>query len=279
MPETRSSELNTPATSTVSGELGPSPATEESPALSAETYPGTITVNLATLDPSVANRIVGLLNRKEARPRRHVKVNPEIDLSTEEVRKMLDLAGKTGPEHYCLVGFMAIGLRESEVVGRDDPRTPIERRLPGLRVDDFRFQGGSVWVHGKGYTYLDEGSVKEDASKIVLYPVPPGLLEPAKVLAREVEGRIVPIPTRKVRRIVKRYAKLAGVEDWRLCHPHRLRHSFEDLCKPFTKNEMELSDMMRHSKSRFGTTGTYDRKIADQRRREVLLQATELLFA
>jgi integrase len=277
MPETRSSELNTPATSTVSGELGP---TEESPALSPETSPGTITVNLATLDPRVANRIVGLLNRKEARPRRHVKVNVEIDLSTAEVRRMLDLAAKTGPEHYCLVGFMSIGLRESEVVGRDDPRTTVERRLPGLRVEDFRFQSGSVWVHGKGYTYLDSGSVKEDATKIVQYPVPPGLLEPARVLAREArQGRIVPIPTRRVRRIVKRYAKLAGVEDWRLCHPHRLRHSFEDLCKPFVKSEMELSDMMRHSKSRFGTTGTYDRKIADQRRREVLLQATELLFA
>ncbi len=246
---------------------------------SVEASPGTITVNLAALDPRLANRIVGLLNQKETRPRRHVKVNVEIDLSTEEIRRMLDLAAKIGPHHYCLVGFMAIGLRESEVVGRDDPRTPIERRLPGLRVEDFRFQNGSVWVHGKGYTYLDNGSVKEDASKIVQYPVPPGLLEPARVLAREVgEGRIVPIPTRRVRRIVKRYAKLAGVEDWRLCHPHRLRHAFEDLCKPFTRNEMELSDLMRHSKSRFGTTGNYDRKISDQRRKEVLLQATRPLF-
>jgi hypothetical protein len=35
---------------------------------------------------------------------------------------------------------------------------------------------------------------------------------------------------------------------------------------------------MRHSKSRFGTTGTYDRRITDQRRREVLMQATAALF-
>jgi integrase len=247
----------------------------------AEASPGTITVNLAALDPRLANRIVGLLNQKETQQRRRVKVNPEIDLSSDEVRRMLDLAAQTGPEHYSLLGFMAIGLRESEVVGRDDPRTQLGRRLPGLRVRDFRWQNGTVWVHGKGYTYVEvDGTVKEDATKIVQYPVPARLLEPAKVLARNAgQGRIIPIPTRAVRRIVKRYAKMAGVEDWRLCHPHRLRHAFEDLCKPHTKNEMELSDMMRHSKTRFGTTGAYDRRITDQRRREVLIQATSPLFA
>jgi hypothetical protein len=78
---------------------------------------------------------------------------------------------------------------------------------------------------------------------------------------------------------VKRYAKMAGVEGWRLCHPDRLRHAFEDLCKPHTKNEMELSDTMRYSKTRFGTTGTYDRRITDQRRKDVLIEATSPLFA
>jgi integrase len=91
-------------------------------------------------------------------------------------------------------------------------------------------------------------------------------------------GRIVRIPTRQVRRIVKRYAKLVGIEDWKLVHPHRLRHWTEDACKPFVKNEMELSDVMRHSKSRFGTTGSYDRKISDLRRREILMHATAPLF-
>ncbi len=51
------------------------------------------------------------------------------------------------------------------------------------------------------------------------------------------------MPTREVRRIVKRYAKLVSVEDWRLLHPRRLRHWTEDACKPYVKNEMELSDI------------------------------------
>lgn len=131
----------------------------------------------------------------------------------------------------------------------------------------------------RGHTYIDnDGSVKFDAAKIVNYPDPPGFLEPRGSLRVTRGGRIVPIPTKRVGRIVNYYVKLVGVEDCGLGHPHRLRHWTEDAYKPVEEREMELSDIMHHSKSRFGTTGIYDRKISDQRRREVLLQATNPLF-
>ncbi len=245
---------------------------------------GTITVNLDTMDPRLANRIVRLLNKKETVHLRRVKVKQEIDLETRDVKSMLDLAEENGPREYCLIGFLAIGLREAEVVGADDPRVPLERRLPGLRVEDFRFKDGTVWVHGKGLTYKDrDGTIKQDATKIVLYPVPPRLGEEAGALAKEVKhgGIITGIGTRTVDRIVERYAKLAGVSDYQLLHPHRLRHWFEEACRPLCQDGFELADMMRHTKKGAGPSssgGFYARTIPTPRRREILLQATSPLF-
>ncbi len=269
----------------MSSELSESPSPTVSsprpPASPAEKSLGTVTINLASLNPRLANRIVGLLNRKDSITRRRIKVKREVDLTTPDVREMLDLAEKTGLVDYCLLGFMAIGLREAEVTGSDDPRIPGERRLPGLRVEDLKRD--SVLVHGKGYTVKDyDGTVRQDATKIVLYPVPGELMDPAKALARDAgHGRLVPLGTRTARRIVRRYARLAGVEEWRLVHPHRLRHWFEEAVRPVAKDPFELADMMRHSKKGVGVSsagGFYARTISTSRRREILLEAVKPLF-
>ncbi|OLE91796.1 MAG: hypothetical protein AUF79_02320 [Crenarchaeota archaeon 13_1_20CM_2_51_8] len=60
------------------------------------------------------------------------------------------------------------------------------------------------------------------------------------------------------------------VEGWGLVHPP---------IGSDTGRNSARSCATRHPESRFGTTGSYDRKISDLRRREVLPQATTPLFA
>ncbi len=236
-----------------------------------EPHLGTVSVDLSKFSPETAKRLVKLLNGPSGTKRHKHKLKPEIDLETNEVRKMLDLAD--GPEQYAYVGFQAIGLRMGEVVGGGE-QISLERRLPGLRVEDLLRSKQAFTVYGKGFTYCDyDGSVKVNPAKVVEYPVPTRLFKAALELVDEAgEGNIFRSVTRRNgHNLLKRLAREAGVDRAKLAHNHRLRHWFEDACRPLVRDGFELADMMRHDKKspqvQVGQTGTYARTVKFERRR------------
>ncbi len=123
-------------------------------------------------------------------------------------------------------------------------------------------------VYGKGYTYIDyDGKVKVNPAKIVDYPVPPKLFKVALELVDEVEeGNVFRVVARRNGHdLIKRLAKQAVANRAKLAHCHRLRHWFENACRPLVKDVFELADVMRHEKRspqiQVGQTGTYARAL------------------
>jgi integrase len=244
--------------------------------------PRTLTVDLSKLSPDAAKRLVRIINGPASTRRHKHKLKPEIDLETPEVRKMLELA--EGPEQYAFVGFQACGLRMGEVIGGGE-QIPSERRLPGLRVEDLLQSKHAFTVHGKGFTYVDyDRTVKVNPAKIVEYPVPAELFKIALGLVDEAgDGSIFRTISRRTgHNLLKHLAKEAGVDQAKLAHNHRLRHWFEEACRPLVRDTFELADMMRHDKKSpgisVGATGTYARTVKFERRREITFEASKPLF-
>jgi hypothetical protein len=243
---------------------------------------GTMTIDFSKLSPEAAKKLVRIINGPVATRRHKYKLKPEIDFENPHVKKMLELTD--GQEQYAFIGFQACGLREGEVLGGHE-EIPLERRLPGLRVEDMLQSRQAFVVHGKGFTYIDyDRSVQVNPAKIVDYPVPLKLFKVAVELADEAgDGNIFRIISRRTgSSLVKRLAKGAGVDRFKLAHPHRLRHWFQEQCRPLVGDGFELADMMRHDKKSpqvsVGTTGVYARTVRFERRREITLEATKALF-
>lgn len=104
--------------------------------------------------------------------------------------------------------------------------------LPGLQREDLR--EGAIWVKGKGGTEYAQ-------------PLPPNLYQRLKKFAGAAEtGPIFDFSADGLYKISHKYAKMVGCPDWKLAHPHRLRHAY---CQTLRRNKVPLEDrqvLMRH---------------------------------
>lgn len=145
---------------------------------------------------------------------------------------MLDLAREKTKRDYLILLLLRFELRVGETVGY--------RGLPGVWVPDVRENG--IWVRGKGY----EAGIVRDR----LQPMPPEVIQVLRdyIAENKLTGKVFQISAQWTEKLVKEYARRAGVEDWEKVGPHRLRAFFASNAKwekgmdPFT-----IRDLMRHS--------------------------------
>ena len=167
-------------------------------------------------------------------PRHHKR---KVWLTSLQVDMMLERAKMANERDYLLLQLMRYGLRCGEIVGW--------RGLPGIRADDIRDQG--IWIKGKGYA---RGIVQDR-----LVPMPKDLVRQLRSFIVDLEryrslggklDRIFPISEVWAERIVKKYARDSGVDDWERVGPHRLRAFFATDAKDKGLDAFTIRDLMRH---------------------------------
>ncbi len=170
---------------------------------------------------------------------------------------MLAVAKEDSHERYLMVLLMRYGLRCGEIVGW--------RGLPGIHKEDLRLKG--IWVKGKGYT---RGIVQD-----TLYPLNDDVMTQLRVYAEPLQpsDKLFPISEVHAERLVKKYAQLAGVEDWERVGPHRLRAFFNNDMKRKGIDLGLRKDMMRHKS--ITTTMIYETGIEFEEKRKILERLDE----
>jgi len=144
------------------------------------------------------------------------------------------------------------GLRDGEILGRG--------RLPGLLKQDLRPNG--IWLVGKGYS--------QDPPE--LYELPSWLVAELEHFrdgeGRSREPRLFHVSVRRIEQRVKDYARMAGVQDWRLVKPHRLRAFFATDLDDRGLPAFTIRNMMRHRN--ISTTNTYVGRGTSEKRTRIM---------
>ena len=190
----------------------------------------------------------------------------KIWLTSEAVDRMLALAKEESQRDYLMMLLMRYGLRCGEITGTDTLRkTPGWRGLPGIHKEDLRLKG--IWVKGKGYA---RGIVQD-----TLYPLNDDVMIQLRVYAEPLQpsDKLFPISEVHAERLIKKYAQLAGVEDWERIGPHRLRAFFNNDMKRKGIDLGLRKDMMRHKS--ITTTMIYETGIEFEEKRKILERLDE----
>jgi integrase len=163
---------------------------------------------------------------------------PKIWLTDRQVNAILKTARQRRERDFMIFQLCRYGLRVGEVVGRN--------RLPGIHLEDLRFSEGGVSILGKGTTE-------------VFYPLPRKVMGQLRRYVSQngfgQDRRIFPISECRVEQLVKSYSRKAGIADYRLVSPHRLRAFFATDSKNRGLNAFVIRDLMRHVSIK--TTNTY----------------------
>ncbi len=200
----------------------------------------------------------------------------EINLNPEQVKAILIQAKMTSERDYLLLKTMTLGdFRSGEVVGSAARRwikeskswIPAEPNLPGLLIEDLRDDG--VWVQGKGW--------KKEKN-----PTPPKKVQlPTDLVAelrlfvgKRAKGRIFEISWSRVWQMLHIYAKKAGVIDWKLVHPHRLRHYMTTQVAR-KHGVIAARDIARHKN--IGTTNRYIAELPEDEKRAIIGELAGIL--
>lgn len=178
-------------------------------------------------------------------------------LTGSQVETILGVAGRTSSRDYAMMTLMRWGLRVGEIVGCEG--------LPGIHLEDVRSEG--IWVKGKGY----KAGIVQDS----LVPMPANVIKLVRQYSSNLKpgDKVFPISERQAERIVKNYAKLSGIEDWRLVGPHRLRAFFATDAKDKGKDGLMIKDLMRHKN--LATTEIYVGRASPQTLRRVVEELAE----
>jgi site-specific recombinase XerD len=178
-------------------------------------------------------------------------------LTGSQVETILGVARKASPRDYAMMTLMRWGLRVGEIVGCEG--------LPGIHMEDIRSEG--IWVKGKGY----KAGIVQDS----LVPMPANVIKLVRQYSSNLKpgDKVFPISERQAERIVKNYAKLSGIEDWRLVGPHRLRAFFATDAKDKGKDGLMIKDLMRHKN--LATTEIYVGRASPQTLRRVVEELAE----
>lgn len=182
----------------------------------------------------------------------------KIWLTSEQVERMFALAKEASVRDYLMMLLMRYGMRCGEIVGW--------RGLPGIHKEDLREKG--IWVKGKGY----KAGIVQDT----LYPLNDDVMRQLRAYSVQFmpADKLFDLSEPYVETLVKRYAQLAGVEDWSLVGPHRLRAFYNQDMKEKGIDVSIRRDMMRH-KSITTTVNSYETGIPFEARRKVLERIEE----
>jgi len=169
-----------------------------------------------------------------------------------QVETILELAKKTNSRDHAMMTLMRWGLRVGEIVGCEG--------LPGIHFEDIRSEG--IWVKGKGY----KAGIVQDS----LVPMPAAVIKLLRRFSADLEpgDKVFSISERHAERIVNKYARRAGIEDWRFIGPHRLRAFFATDAKDKGKDGLMIKDLMRHKN--LATTEIYVGRASPQTLRRIV---------
>ncbi len=170
-------------------------------------------------------------------------------ISMEEADKMLVAAQDSLRDHTILWLMLKRGLRVGEVVGSHRNGA----NLPGIQKEDLRED--SIWIEGKK-GHRDP------------WPCPPEIMNALRLLATHKHGRVFRMGDENARRLVKKYAQLAGIEDANLIHPHTLRHAFGTQAARKTRDPYKVRDLMRHSG--IGVSSVYVNTLPPEEKKKLL---------
>ena len=167
------------------------------------------------------------MQEKQYPPR---EIKRKVWLTQSQVSSMLAIAKGNSDRDHTLLLLMRYGLRCGEIVGW--------RGLPGIKREDLRENG--IWVKGKGYS---SGIVQDR-----LVPMPREVMGRIRSFASmaPLGDRLFTISEVWAEKVVKKCARLAGVEDWQRVGPHRLRAFFATDAKDRGLDAFTIRDLMRH---------------------------------
>src|SRR2546427_3053124 len=200
----------------------------------------------------------------------------EIVLSPEQVKGILGKAKEVSLRDYLLLKTLTIGdFRVGEVVGSAARRwlketktwTPAEPNLPGLQIQDLREDG--IWVQGKGW------KKEKNPAPPKLVPLPLELIKALQgLIGTRKQGRIFELSEGRVWQLTRFYAKRAGVNDWKLVHPHRFRHfTTTQIARKF--GVLAARDIARHVN--ISTTNRYVAELPEEEKRKIIQEQTDLI--
>jgi integrase len=201
----------------------------------------------------------------------------EKDLSSEHVRTVLELC-RQYPRDFCLFGlYVNYGLRRGEVIGGDQPTN---KSLPGVLIENIRWNEGYSRLIGKGYSMPDfDNQTHRWREAWKTFPIQKGLLETIKeYTASRSTGRLLELSHQTPNDLIVKYAQAADIDDAEQLHPHRIRHWFHGVMagrlsteidgKPFTP--FELYDLTRHDRTPLGVIARYIPATPLERRRAII---------
>lgn len=200
----------------------------------------------------------------------------EIVLQAEQVKAILGEAKKANLRDYLLLRTLTVGdFRVGEVVGSAARRwlketktwTPAEPNLPGLQIEDLREDG--IWVQGKGW------KKEKNPAPPKLVPLPLELIKALQgLIGTRKQGRIFELSEGRVWQLTRFYAKRAGVNDWKLVHPHRFRHfTTTQIARKF--GVLAARDIARHVN--ISTTNRYVAELPEEEKRKIIQEQTDLI--
>ncbi len=177
---------------------------------------------------------------------------PEARITEEQANRMEELAKLQSLRDYFLVALQhRRGLRVGSIVGCHERHRYYRRGrrggpegwvtytvdLPGIKKEDVGSDG--LAVHSKG------GIVR-------MFKLPTSLLPELLSYAATLKpgSRIVPLTERQANNLVKKYARMAGVQEWDRLHNHRLRFRFGSTYARKVKHDWQLSDLLTHKDAR-----------------------------
>lgn len=124
---------------------------------------------------------------------------PPVALAQEDIQRMVEAATKPRDKLIILL-LSKTGIRVSELLA--------------IKCKDIDFKEGVIRVTGKG-----------SKTRFVLIN-----LQTLHLLKNYLQGKtsgvVIDLSSSYIRQIVKKYARKAGLENWKKIHPHLLRHAF-----------------------------------------------------
>jgi len=197
----------------------------------------------------------------------------EIDLTSHHLAQILTITENENLEHFCLFGFyIDYGLRRAEAIGGDQKGN----RLPGIMIEDIKWNDGYVWLTGKGYARTPDKPWRKAWESI---PISPLLLRRLKeFVGPRTSGKVFQISHQTPNNWMHKYARMIGIEDWARAHPHRIRHWFHGIMSkrlgvPISGqplNQFEFYDIERHDRTPLGVIARYVPATPLDRRRAIV---------
>jgi integrase len=143
-------------------------------------------------------------------------------------------------------------------------------------IEDIKWNDAYVWLTGKGYGPTPDKPWRKSWESI---PVSPILLARLKeFVGRRRTGKLFQISHQTPNNLMHKYARMIGIEDWPLAHPHRIRHWFHGIMSrrlgvPISGqplNQFEFYDIERHDRTPLGVISRYVPATPLDRRRTIV---------